>query len=72
MDFFPAYLDEKNRYLSIQCNRLSEAITKCDEISEQCGQLSTLVSGQQNSLHSIEIKCREMIDSIEDSKCIYI
>lgn len=70
--YFISLLDEKNRYLSVQCNRLSEAIAKCDEISEQCGQLSTLASEQHNNLQSIEIKCRQMIDSIEESELYWL
>lgn len=67
--FFRTYAEEKNRLLAERCNRLSEAISKCDELSENASQLSELAKEQRESMQLLKIKCKEMVDNIEKSKC---
>lgn len=53
-----------------QCNRMSKAISKCDELSENLHQLSSLAKEQQDNMQLLKIKCKEMVDNIEKSKCL--
>lgn len=60
--------EEKNRLLAERCNRLSDAISKCDELSENSNQLCELAKEQRESMQLLKIKCKEMVDNIEKSK----
>lgn len=60
--------EEKNRYLIERCNRMSAAISKCDELSENLNQLSLLAKEQRENMQLLKIKCKEMVDNIEKSK----
>lgn len=71
MKFF-IFSEEKNLYLAEQCNRMSKAISKCDELSENLHQLSSLAKEQRDNMQLLKIKCKEMVDNIERSKCLRI
>lgn len=65
------FLEERNRFLAERCNRLSNAISKCDELSEILNKLCTLAQEQRESMQLLKIKCKEMVDNIEKSKCAF-
>lgn len=67
--FRDEFLEEKNRFLAERCNRFLNAISKCDELSEIRNTLSTLAQEQRESMQLFKIKCKEMVDNIEKSKC---
>lgn len=62
-------LEEKNCSLAERCNRLSEAVSKCDELAENANQLYVLTKEQRENMQLLKIKCKEMVDRIEKSKC---
>lgn len=66
------FLEEKNRFLAERCNRFSNAISKCDELSEIRNELSALAQEQRESMQLFKIKCKEMVDNIEKSKCAFL
>lgn len=62
------FSEEKNQYLAERCNRLSKAIFKRDELSENLHQLAGLAKEQRDTMQLLKIKCKEMVDNIEKSK----
>lgn len=64
-------VEEKNRFLAERCKRFSNAILKCDELSEILHKLSALAQEQRESMQLFKIKCKEMVDNIEKSKCAF-
>lgn len=47
-----------------RCNRLTDAIARIDEVSEQFDRLKALAADQRNNLHLLNAKCAEMEASI--------
>lgn len=65
---FKNFISEgKNQYLTERCNRLSQVISKCDELSENSKQLSVLAMEQRQTMQLLKIKCKEMVKNIEKS-----
>lgn len=60
--------DEENRSIAEHCNRITDAIGKIDEVSEQFERLKALDKDQLNNLQLLRIKCTEMEQSIAFSK----
>lgn len=74
LDYIATYLkliEEKNAFISAQCNRLAEGIAKIDEAAEQIEQLSQLVEVQRVQVLKAAENCEEMLVGIESCKSLY-
>lgn len=61
-------LDERDEFITAQCNRLGEGIGKIDEAAEQIDQLSIMVEEQRKNVVSSAEDCETMLVGIQECK----
>lgn len=66
--FFVYLLDERDDFITAQCNRLGEGIGKIDEAAEQIDQLSIMVEEQRKNVLSAAENCETMLVGIQECK----
>lgn len=59
--------EEKNSFITMQCDRLQGGISKIDEASEQIDQLRVIVSQQKAKVAAASEKCHAMLVSIDSN-----